>query len=115
VSVWLFTLKLNDLIVERREGDIATQFNAMEKVRHQGFGMAWSSAMLMSAVSSINNMGEPTAQALNMLTLLSYAGLGIIVDAVFTFWRRKRLPGLIERARTKRRRSTDVPHVPPTP
>jgi nitrate reductase gamma subunit len=51
---------------------------------------------LMLAVSSINNLGEPTGQALNLLSGGIYGGLAIICYELLTIRRRMRLPDLIE-------------------
>jgi hypothetical protein len=97
VSVYLFTLKVGDVLRvkrERKNGPIL--FMASDKVRHQGFTLALSSGMLMLAVSAVNNNAQPSPQTLNFVVGSALTGIGIFVDGLFTLRRRRRLVELVD-------------------
>lgn len=111
-AIGLFVLKLSDLFLLKASGQNgATEFNVTEKVRKQGFLLAISCVLLHMALTSINNPVEPTVQALNLLGGGIFIAVMLIIDAYFTFRKRRRLPMLIAKERTVRggRRSTDPP------
>lgn len=114
LSAWLFTVKVADMVrLYRARMNGPMMFIAQDKILIQGIILAFSSGMLMMAVSSINNMAEPTGQALNLLAGWVWGGIGIVFYDLLTLRRRKRLPELVEKygGVPGGKRATDPPEL----
>jgi hypothetical protein len=98
LSLWLFTMKIADIVrLYRARLNGPMMFMAQDKILHQGIILGLSSGMLMLAVSSLNNLAEPTGQALNLLSGAVWGGVGIVFYELLTFRRRAKLPDLVAR------------------
>jgi hypothetical protein len=82
---------LTDMAKSNRNGIV--KFMQIDKVRSRGFVMAIAAIIVKESVSSINNLAEPTGQALNWITTGIFICLFILVDSFMVY--RKRLTQFI--------------------
>lgn len=101
LSAWLFTLKVSDLMRIRRERiNGAMLYLTTDKVRHQGFMLAYSTGILMLAVAALFTAPPPpdywrVPQSLTLICGLTAFSIGIACDALFTYRRRKKMAHLV--------------------
>jgi uncharacterized transporter YbjL len=88
-SIGLFLVKVSDLFLQvKNKTNGIMRFMVLDKMRHQGFMMVMSSVLLNLSINSVNNMAEPTGQALNWIASGTLLSLLIVADCFFTYRRR---------------------------
>lgn len=92
----MFSLKVRDVLrVRRAKQNGPMLFVTTDNTRRQGFTMAVSAWMLMTAVASVNSQEPVTALVRTLLTCLIFVSLAITAEAGFIYRRRERLAELL--------------------
>jgi hypothetical protein len=94
MTLVVFLAKISDLTdMAKRNKNGIVKFMQIDKVRSRGFVMVIAAIVAKEAISSVNNMAEPTGQALNWITTGIFICLLILVDSFMVY--RKRLTQFI--------------------